>query len=146
MFLKVRKWSPYLRVDFVVVLLGPHPPPHQIVLDHMSGSQVVVSSLGDVTVLDDGEMKVTVEGLLGVRDILDLGYPTNGNLTASLKVRLRQCHSYNTPTDPGCLRPLLCQSSRALWVQTLMKNLQRKILFEMVKYRMRNDHRSDIFT
>lgn len=93
MFLKVRKWSPYLRVDFVVVLLGPHPPPHQIVLDHMSGSQVVVSSLGDIAVLDDGEMKVTVEGLLGVRDILDLGYPTNGNLTAPLQVRLRQCHS-----------------------------------------------------
>lgn len=113
MFLKVRKWSPYLRVDFVVVLLGPHPPPHQIVLDHMSGSQVVVSSLGDIAVLDDGEMKVTVEGLLGVRDILDLGYPTNGNLTAPLQVRLRQCHSREYPNGSWVLTtpPMSVQSS-----------------------------------
>lgn len=82
----------YLRVGLIVKLLGSDPPPHQVIPHGVGQGEVIVSGRGDVPVLDQGEVQVTVEALLQLRHVLHLHDAPDTNLLALLLVGQRFRH------------------------------------------------------
>lgn len=83
----------YLGVLLVVELLGADPSRRQVVLDGVGEGEVVIPGSGDVSVLDQRVVKVAVERLLHVGDILHLRDATDRDLLSLLNVRLGRRHS-----------------------------------------------------
>lgn len=83
----------YLGVLLVVELLGADPSRRQVVLDGVGEGEVVIPGSGDVPVLDQRVVKVAVERLLHVGDILHLRDATDRDLLSLLNVRLGRRHS-----------------------------------------------------
>lgn len=76
----------YLWVGFIVKLLRPDPPAHQVVPHGVSQGEVIVPGRGDVPVLHQGEVQVTVEALLQLRHVLHLHDAPDADLLALLLV------------------------------------------------------------
>lgn len=68
------------------MLLGANPSRDQMIFYAMSQSKVVVTRSGDITILDKGEMEMTVEALFHFSDIFNLCDSTNGNLLTLINV------------------------------------------------------------
>lgn len=83
----------YLRVGFIVKLLRSDPPPHQVIPHGVSQGEVVVPGRGDVPVLHQGEVQVTVEALLQLRHVLHLHDAPDADLLALLLVGQRFRHA-----------------------------------------------------
>ncbi|KAF1753494.1 hypothetical protein GCK72_020051 [Caenorhabditis remanei] len=70
----------------IIVLLGTNPTGYQVITNSVGKSKVVVTIGGDVTILDDREVKMSVERLLDVRHILHLSDTANGNLLTTVVI------------------------------------------------------------
>lgn len=82
----------YLGIFLVIVLLGANPSWHEIVLDAVSQGEKIIAARGDIAVLYQGVMKMSVESLLKVRDILDIDNAAHRNLLPLLLIAVRYWH------------------------------------------------------
>lgn len=80
----------YLGILLVIVLLRTNPSRDEIVLDAMGQSEEVIAGRGDVTVLHQGVVKVPVEGLLKIADVLDVDDTAYRNLLPLLVIAVGQ--------------------------------------------------------
>lgn len=84
----------YLGVLLVVVLLGADPAAHQVVPHSVSQGEVVVPGRGDIPVLDQGEVQVTVKVPLDPRNVFEPRDATHANLFPLLLVAERRRHVF----------------------------------------------------
>lgn len=82
----------YLGVRLVVVLLGADPAAHQVVPDGVGQGEVIVPGSGDVSVLHQGEVKVSVEAPFDLRHISEPGDAPHADLLPLLLVGERRRH------------------------------------------------------
>lgn len=80
----------YLGVLLVVVLLGADPAAHQVVPDSVSQGEVVVPGRGDIPVLDQGEVEVTVKVPLDSGNVFEPRNAAHANLFPLLLVAERR--------------------------------------------------------
>lgn len=84
----------YLGVLLVVVLLGADPAAHQVVPDSVSQGEVVVPGRGDIPVLDQGEVEVTVKVPLDSGNVFEPRDAAHANLFPLLLVTKRRRHVF----------------------------------------------------
>lgn len=89
----------YLGILLVVVLLGADPSRHQIIPDAVRQGEEVVAGSGDVAVLRQSVVQVPVEGLLKVRDILDVDDTAHRDLLPLLVIGIHRRHDDFTSTS-----------------------------------------------
>lgn len=82
----------YLGVLLVVVLLGADPAAHQVVPDGVGQGEEVVPGRGDVPVLDQGEVEVTVKVALDSGDVFEPRDGAHANLFPLFVVAERRRH------------------------------------------------------
>lgn len=92
MVLFQKKLEKYLGIGLVVVLLGTNPPWDEVVLDAVGQGEVVVPGGGDISILDEGVVQMPVEGLLEVRDVLDVDDAPNRDLLSLLVIGVAHRH------------------------------------------------------
>lgn len=79
-------YFPYLGVLLVVVLLGADPAAHKVVPDSVSQGEVVVPGRGDIPVLDQGEVEVSVKVPLDSGNVFEPRDAAHANLFPLLVV------------------------------------------------------------
>lgn len=77
----------YLGIFFIIILLGSNPTGDQVIPDGVSKGKVVVSGCGDIPVLHQCVVNVTVERLLHFGHIFNLDYPPHGDLLPFVRIR-----------------------------------------------------------
>jgi hypothetical protein len=87
----------YLGVLLVVVLLGPNPSRHEIVFDRMGQSKVIVPRRGNIAVLNQRVVQVSVERLLYVSHIFHLSNTSYADLFTFFEIRLHGRHFLTLP-------------------------------------------------
>lgn len=82
----------YLGVLLVIVLLRTNPSRHQVVPDTVGQGKEVIAGRGDIAILRQGVVKVSVEGLLEVPYILDVDDATHWDLLPLLVIGVCRRH------------------------------------------------------
>lgn len=76
----------YFRIFLIVVLLGPDPPADQVVPHGVGKSKIVIPSGGDISVLDQRKVQVSVKILLQLRNVFDARQASHRDLFSSVMV------------------------------------------------------------
>jgi hypothetical protein len=109
------------------MLLGTDPSRHQVILYAMSQSEIVVARSGDITILDEGEVEMTVETFLDFSDIFNLRDSADGDLLALINVRHRATHFDTQLLDKGTLATTKRSSSEKKFHKSILLEGDRQI-------------------
>ena len=82
----------YLWVFFVVILLSPDPSSCQVIFDGVGKGEIIVPGSGDIAILDQGIMEMTVEALLHIGHIFHWGDVANLDLLPTISITHRGTH------------------------------------------------------